>query len=172
MMNFDPHITVGNLLEILMIGIGGLYFIWEIKGKLSILQLNSETFEKHLSTLEVDVKELSRITALVANQSNRMDNFDTRIKDLRENVNSITNIVREIEVQRPMYIDKIIRLEKQHAERQTYIDRFEKVEAIQKARIAMSDDMNERMIEAINAVNKFILTYTTTNTKKATKFRT
>lgn len=78
--------TVGNLLEILTIGIGGLFFLWELRSKLNILQFSNDSTIKHLERLDVDFKELAKVTISIASQQERLNSLEARIGEVSDNL--------------------------------------------------------------------------------------
>lgn len=78
--------TVGNLLEILTIGIGGLFFLWELRSKLNVLQFSNDSTIKHLERLDVDFKELAKVTISIASQQERLNSLEARIGEVSDNL--------------------------------------------------------------------------------------
>lgn len=78
--------TVGNLLEILTIGLGGLFFIWELRSRLAILQFSNDNTAKHLERLDVDFRELAKVTVTIATQNERLNSFEARMAEISHNL--------------------------------------------------------------------------------------
>jgi len=80
-----------------MIAIGGLFFIWQIRAELSVIKINHDGFQKHLNELDIDFKELTKITATVANQNARLDSYELRIANIKEQITQNNNNEKRFE---------------------------------------------------------------------------
>jgi len=84
-MTIDLHIIV-SLIQLMVIGIGGLYFVWTMKSRLDLLI--QETGIKHQANIskfnEIDKKltDLSTSTVELVKQQLRMDHIDERLQEL------------------------------------------------------------------------------------------
>ena len=74
-------ITFGNILEILTIAVGGFAFLWEMRGKLSLLQYSHDDAMKRLEKLDTDFKELAKVTITMATQTQRLDTFERALNE-------------------------------------------------------------------------------------------
>ena len=89
-MTIDLHIIV-SIAQLIVIGIGGLYFVWTVKGKLDLLI--QETGIKHQANLikfnEIDVKLNGLVDAAIqlAKQEIRLNNLDERLQELSNRLN-------------------------------------------------------------------------------------
>lgn len=89
-MTIDFHILV-SLVQLIVIALGGFYFIWTIKGRLDLLI--QETGMKHNANLEKfseiykKLNDLAETTAQFVKQEMRMDNLDERIQELSNRIN-------------------------------------------------------------------------------------
>lgn len=91
MMNIDLHIIV-SIVQLAVIGIGGLFFVWTVKSKLDLLI--QETGLRHNSNIEKfaeiykKLNELGETTAHFIKQEMRMDNLDERIQELSNRISN------------------------------------------------------------------------------------
>lgn len=79
---FDNTITMGNVLQIIAMLLGGLYFIWVMEKKISLLAITQTNFAGKLSEIETEVKNLTKITLEIAVQGERMNALDRRLNEL------------------------------------------------------------------------------------------
>ena len=79
---FDPRITFGNLVEVLVIALGGLFFLWELRTKLTILQITYDQFDKKLEKLDIEFKELAKVTTIIATQTERLNSFEHQLASI------------------------------------------------------------------------------------------
>lgn len=75
-MTFEPVIKVGDLLTLVLLTIGGLGFLWAMRGELRMLardvRLQGEKIDK-----------LEKVVTLQAVQDQRINDLDRRIEELR-----------------------------------------------------------------------------------------
>lgn len=89
-MSFDGTISLGHLINAFIVIIGGFYFIWEVKNKVSLLI--QETSMRHESNIEkfisidVQLKALVNTTVELAKQEMRMNSIDDRILELSNRI--------------------------------------------------------------------------------------
>ncbi len=89
-MTVDLHIIV-SVVQLAVIGIGGLFFVWTVKSKLDLLI--QETGLRHNSNIEKfgeiykKLNELGETTAQFMKQEMRMDNLDERLQELSNRIN-------------------------------------------------------------------------------------
>lgn len=72
----DWHVSVGTLIEVVMILGGGLLFLWGMKTRVDFLSLE-------LTALKSEISKLSDILTKLAVQDQRILNVETDVKDLR-----------------------------------------------------------------------------------------
>lgn len=88
-MTIDLHIVV-SVVQLIVIGIGGLYFLWTMRSRLDLLiqetklkhdanLLKFEDIDKKLTTLAATTVELVR-------QQMRMDHLDERVQELSNRI--------------------------------------------------------------------------------------
>lgn len=88
-MNIDLHIIV-SIVQLIVIALGGLWFVWTIKAKLDLLI--QETGLKHQANLlkfnEIDSKLNGLVEASIqlAKQEIRMNNMDERVQELSNRI--------------------------------------------------------------------------------------
>lgn len=82
--------NISNLINVLVLGIGGLWFLWRLEGKLSLLI--QETTLRHQNNIEkfvvIDQKlnELVHTTVELAKVEARMNQIDIRIQELSNRI--------------------------------------------------------------------------------------
>lgn len=91
-MSFDGSISLGHLINAFVMIIGGFYFVWEVKSRLSLLI--QETALRHASNVEkftsidIQLKALVNTTVELAKQEIRMNNVDERLQELSNRISS------------------------------------------------------------------------------------
>lgn len=90
-MNFDGTINLGTLLNIAAMLAGGLYFLWEVKAKLSILTNSHQGLVERLDKVDHKLEALGQTTIIIARQEERMAAQDGRIQELSNRFNDYMN---------------------------------------------------------------------------------
>lgn len=75
-MSIDPSIRAGDIITLLVLGIGGLGFLWSMRGELKMLAKDVRTHSQKIESLQIVITTL-------AVQNQRMNDLDRRIEDLR-----------------------------------------------------------------------------------------
>ena len=75
-MSIDPSIRAGDILTLLLVGIGGLGFLWSMRGELKML---AKDVRMHSQKIE----NLQTVITTLAVQNQRMNDLDRRIEELR-----------------------------------------------------------------------------------------
>lgn len=75
-MNIDPSIRIGDLVTLGAFLIGGLGFMWGMRGDLKMLSRDVQAQGKKLEKLEAVIVEQAR-------NSQRVDDLDRRLEELR-----------------------------------------------------------------------------------------
>lgn len=100
---FDNTINVGTLLQIIaMIG-GGIWFLWKMDVKISLLvqRLDNNIKERdaqhtanltRFTNIDLQLKELIDTTIKIARAEERMDAVDIRIQELSNRIDSYTKV--------------------------------------------------------------------------------
>ena len=79
---FDNTITMGNLLQIIAMLLGGLYFVWVMEKKIALLTVTQTTFAAKLTEIDTEVKNITKITVEMAIQNERLVALDKRLNEL------------------------------------------------------------------------------------------
>jgi division protein CdvB (Snf7/Vps24/ESCRT-III family) len=93
-MSFDGNITVGALLNVAAMLLGGLYFLWRMESKLGLLI--QETSMRHgyyvekFEVIDKKIKELVDATVKLAEQEIRLNNMDERMQQIANRINETT----------------------------------------------------------------------------------
>ena len=94
-MTFDPTLSFGNLLMIILAGVGGLYFLWSIEAKLGVLVERLRSYEdisraigSRLEKLDADIDSLRAAMTAIAVQAQRLDAIDERMNEISRRVNA------------------------------------------------------------------------------------
>lgn len=84
----DYTITVGNIIEIGSIILGGCAVLWTLKGDVKILKLNAHTLKLDLSAMQAEIKKLGEIMVNLADIRGDIKGLALRIsmaeQDIRE----------------------------------------------------------------------------------------
>ena len=91
-MMFDNTVTMGNLLQILAMMLGGLYFVWVMEKKISILTVTQTNLTERLTKIDVELQQLTKIAIDIARQDERMSSQDTRMQELSNRVEDISKL--------------------------------------------------------------------------------
>lgn len=86
---FDNTITMGNVLQIVAMMLCGLYFVWVMEKKISLLALTQTNLAERLSKIDIELQQLTKITVDIARQDERMTAQDTRIQELSNRVEDV-----------------------------------------------------------------------------------
>ena len=86
---FDNTVTMGNVLQIVAMMLGGLYFVWVMEKKISILAITQTALTDRLTKIDVELQQLTKITVDIARQDERMTAQDTRIQELSNRVEDV-----------------------------------------------------------------------------------
>ncbi len=79
---FDWHISIGTVIEVISILLGGLFFLWGMKARVDLMAVE-------LASLKVEIAKLSDILTKVAVQDQRILNIEQDVKDLRHGIGFI-----------------------------------------------------------------------------------
>jgi hypothetical protein len=82
-MTFEPTIKVGDLLTVVAILLGGLGFLWTMRGELNMLAQKLQLQSEDLRMQSTKLEKLAEVITLQAVQSERLNQMDRRIEDLR-----------------------------------------------------------------------------------------
>jgi hypothetical protein len=77
--------NIGNILQILQILVilsGGLFFLYQIKAQLIVISSIQQNLGDRLRQLEVEIKQLAEVTIDLAKQGERMTALDLRMTNL------------------------------------------------------------------------------------------
>lgn len=89
---FDSTITMGNILQIVAMLLGGLYFVWVMDKRIAILNMTQATFTERLTKIDVELQQLTKITVDIARQDERMTAQDTRVQELSNRVEDLSKL--------------------------------------------------------------------------------
>jgi len=83
-MTIDLHIVV-SLIQLLVIGIGGLYFVWTMKSRLDLLiqetNIKHSTNLERFSDMDQKLEKLASTAMELVKQQMRMDHMDERLQE-------------------------------------------------------------------------------------------
>lgn len=91
---FDSTVTMGNLLQIIAMLLGGLYFIWVMEKKISILAINHTNFSERLTKIDIELQALAKITVEIARQDERMTAQDKRLQELSVRIEDLSKLTK------------------------------------------------------------------------------
>ena len=72
-------ITIGNVLEIVSILVGGVVFLLTIKAKLDAVIVSQDSFRLRLDAFDGEIKHLTKMTSALPVQNEKLSSFDQRI---------------------------------------------------------------------------------------------
>ena len=81
-MIFDSTISIGNILTIASMLIGGLFFLWRMEARIIVMTSAQEMLTNRLAVIDREIKDLAKITIEIARQDERMTNQDIRVNTL------------------------------------------------------------------------------------------
>ncbi len=81
-MIFDWHVSVGTLIEVVAILVGGLFFLWAMKARVDLMSVE-------LTALKSEIAKLSDILIKLAVQDQRILNVENDVKDMRHGIGFI-----------------------------------------------------------------------------------
>lgn len=96
-MTFDPSISLGNILSVLVLVLGGMSVLWSMKGDLRlmaeqirVLQTEKEDWASRFNRLEAEMRNMELSLGQLARQ-------DERLKAMEERVTAINaRVTREV----------------------------------------------------------------------------
>lgn len=93
-MTFDPTLSLGNLLTILVMGVGGLFFLTSMKAQVEVLIERLRNYEEifktvhvRLDKIEFSITAISALLTKSAVQEERLDNQDKRMNEFARRLN-------------------------------------------------------------------------------------
>ena len=95
-MMFDSTITMGNVIETITIVLGGMVFLFEMRNRLNSLQTAQDYFKERLDKVDKELSDLSKITTVIVQQSERITAFDIRMAAQSERMTKIDDRVDRI----------------------------------------------------------------------------
>lgn len=85
----DATVSLGNLLQIIAMLGGGLYFLYSMKGELAVINNVQQNFKDQLNVMNEELKVLSKITIEIARQDERMNAQDIRLTTLSVRIDEV-----------------------------------------------------------------------------------
>ncbi len=75
-MAIDPSVRVGDILTLLLFTVGGLGFVWSMRGDIRMLARDVKAHGEKIENLQI-------VITTQAVQTQRMDDLDRRLEELR-----------------------------------------------------------------------------------------
>ena len=91
-MIFNAEVTLGNVLQILAILGGGMWFMAGVKSKMELLTQALSGLDRRITSVETSISALNTTTIELARQEVRLDSHAHRLKDLEAETRKRTNI--------------------------------------------------------------------------------
>lgn len=98
----DPTITIGNIIEISTIAIGGVTFLVKVLEKFTLMTNNMDVFSRRLDKVDMQMEKveqamarLSDVTAQLAVHNNRVDALEVRLGALSTRIEQIHTFIFE-----------------------------------------------------------------------------
>ena len=82
-------ITIGNVLEIISILVGGIVFLLTIKAKLDAVIVSQDSFRLRLDAFDGEIKHLTKMTSALPVQNEKLSSFDQRITGHGERITKL-----------------------------------------------------------------------------------
>jgi DNA repair ATPase RecN len=82
----DGTITIGNIIEIFTIGIGGVTFMVKLLAKFDIFSKRLDRLDTQMERVETAMAKLSEVTAQQATQNGRIDSIENRLNMLSSRI--------------------------------------------------------------------------------------
>lgn len=83
-MVFDATISLGTLIQTIVIVGGGIAVFWQMKGKV-------DNMATEIVDIKTDLKELNKVIVKMAVADNRLNNLEEDIRDLKRGKGFIVN---------------------------------------------------------------------------------
>lgn len=93
-MVIESTISVGNLLQIVAMLAGGFYFLYTMKGEMSILTVIQKQFASRLDKIDQELVLLSKVTVDLARQDERMTAQDKRLQELSIRIDDLNKLTK------------------------------------------------------------------------------
>ncbi len=83
LITFDPTISLGSIITAVAMLIGGIGFVWAMRGDIKLLAASLDFQSKRLEKVENSMNKVTEILVDVAAQGARLDGHDKLLDDLR-----------------------------------------------------------------------------------------
>lgn len=83
------EISVGNLIEIAVITVGGIWTLFSIRGKVDTVGADLKRLGKRADLIEISMDEVRKAMIQLAVQDERMNNQDARMNRLAEELRDL-----------------------------------------------------------------------------------
>lgn len=93
-MVIDATVSIGNLLQMLVMLGAGIWFLYTVKGELSTLAQIQKQFAERLDRIDKELELLSKTTIEIAKQEVRMNNIDSRLQELSNRLEDQGKLVK------------------------------------------------------------------------------
>lgn len=92
---FDATISLGTVLQTVTIIGSALIFIWKLHTKLEIMDTKQTAVVAKIDTIEKELEKLTTVTIEQAKQTQRLDNFESRLQEISNRIFDHVNAVLE-----------------------------------------------------------------------------
>lgn len=93
-MVIDATISIGNLLQIVAMLGGGFWFLYSVKGDMSVLANVQKHFADRLDKIDKELEALAKVAIEMAKQEVRMSNMDARMQELSNRIEDQGKLVK------------------------------------------------------------------------------
>lgn len=91
---FDTTVTMGNIIQIVVILISGLIFLYRMESRLILLTNIQENFTQRLSKIDAELEKLSNVTIQIARQDERMTAQDNRLQEFSNRLEDLGKLTK------------------------------------------------------------------------------
>lgn len=91
---FDTTVTMGNIIQIVVILISGLIFLYRMESRLVLLTNIQENFTQRLSKIDAELEKLASVTIQIARQDERMTAQDVRLQEFSNRLEDLGKLTK------------------------------------------------------------------------------
>jgi hypothetical protein len=100
-MVFTGDVSLGSLIQVAVILLGGWIFVWELRTKLEVFAATYAVFVKRIDAMGEDISELKKAVTSVAVQSERLNAIEHRLEEMHDQLMDVVmNVEAPVEIKR------------------------------------------------------------------------
>jgi len=85
----DWTFNIGTLVQIVVLGVGGLAFLFAMKGELGVLNTKISSVETNITGINTEIKELRKVVSTLADHDTRITRCEDDIREVRTDIKEL-----------------------------------------------------------------------------------